>query len=61
MSKAPEFSDTKELLYVRILDPEIYIPPGTCNLEAKGGLSPTHHRQGLRAGHMRAFTSGWEQ
>ena len=37
MSKAPEFSDTKELLYVRILDPEIYISPGGRRTKGKGG------------------------
>ena len=27
---------------VRILDPEIYIPPGSSNLKSKGGLAQAH-------------------
>ena len=57
MSKAPKFSDTKELANVRILDPEIYIPPGSCDLKAKGGLSPAHTGIGSSKGigHVRTF------
>jgi hypothetical protein len=60
-SKLPKFSDTKELANVRILNPEIYIPPGSGNLKAKGAFRQrTHHWQyagssrGSR-GHLRAF------
>ena len=41
----PSFLTKKELTYVRILDPEIYVPPGSGNLKAKGGLSPASTSQ----------------
>ena len=50
MSKAPKFSDTKELANVRILDPEIYIPPGSCDLKAKGGAFASTHRHRIKQG-----------
>jgi hypothetical protein len=48
---------------VRILDPKIYIHPGSGNLKAKGGLSPAHtsqasHRIKQGVGHVRTFRLG---
>ena len=44
----PSFLTEKQLANVRILDPEIYIPPGSCNQNAKGGLTPIHTSDSIR-------------
>ncbi len=48
-----------ELANVRILNPEIYIPPGSVNLKAKGEpcarTSPARHRPCAKV------RTGWEQ
>jgi len=46
---------------VRILDPEIYVPPGPCILKAKGGPCASTHFTGMAQDHQGVPGGIWKR